>query len=136
MNRTALDQYEELVTDALKSFSVKLRKSFKTTFIQFMILYMVLPKKINFTQMGRYSDSSEQRFRQLFEREFDWMLFNLFLMRQRYYPSLSIGLLKAYLDNIYMYMLKRILSKSGLKPNRTFNSKLIKELFGIVTEAA
>ena len=136
MNRTALDQYEGLVTDALKSCSAKLRKSFKTAFIQLMILYMVLPRKINFTQMGRYSDSSEQRFRQLFEREFDWMLFNLFLMRQRYYPSLSIGLLKAYLDNIYMYMLKRILSKSGLKPNRTFNSKLIKELFGIVTEAA
>ena len=48
MKRTALDQYEEIVTDAL-------------------------PRKINFTQMGRYSDSSEQRFRQLFEREFDWM---------------------------------------------------------------
>ena len=52
------------------------------------------------------------------------------VMRQRYYPSLSIGLLKAYLGNIYM--LKRIFSKSGLKPNRTFNTKLIKELFGIV----
>ena len=34
--------------------------------------------------MGRYSDSSEQRFRQLFERGFDWMQFNLFLMRQRF----------------------------------------------------
>lgn len=56
------------------------------------------------------------------------------LMRQRYYPSLSIGLLKAYLSNIYM--LKRFFSKSGLKPNRTFNTKLIKELFGIVAEAA
>lgn len=55
-------------------------------------------------------------------------------MRQRYYPSLSIGLLKAYLSNIYM--LKRIFSKSGLKPNRAFNTKLIKELFGIVAEAA
>ena len=33
-------------------------------------------------------------------------------------------------------MLKRIFSKSGLKPNRTFNTKLIKELFGIVAEAA
>ena len=55
-------------------------------------------------------------------------------MRQRYYPSLSIGLLKAYLSNIYM--LKRIFSKSGLKPNRTFNAKLIKELFGTVAEAA
>ena len=65
--------------------------------------HQIYSKKINFTQMGRYSDSSEQRFRQLFEREFDWMLFNLFLMRQRYYPSLSIGLLKAYLDNIYFF---------------------------------
>ena len=27
-------------------------------------------------------------------------------------------------------------SKSGLKPNRTFNTKLIKELFGFVAEAA
>ncbi|EJW90836.1 hypothetical protein EVA_21057, partial [gut metagenome] len=30
MNTTALDQYEEIVTDALKSCSAKLRKSFKT----------------------------------------------------------------------------------------------------------
>ena len=56
------------------------------------------------------------------------------VMCQRYYPSLSIGLLKAYLSNIYMF--KRIFSKSGMKPNRTFNTKLIKELFGIVAEAA
>ena len=87
MNRTALDQYEEIVTDALKNCSAKLRKSFKTAFIQLMILYMVLPRKINFTQMGPYSDSSEQRFRQLFERKFDWMQFNLFLMRQRFGES-------------------------------------------------
>lgn len=81
MNKTALDQYEEIVTDVLKSCSAKLRKSFKTAFIQLMILYMVLPRKINFTQMGCYSDSTEQRFRQLFEHKFDWMQFNLFLMR-------------------------------------------------------
>lgn len=29
MNKTALDQYEEIVTDALKSYSVKLRKVLK-----------------------------------------------------------------------------------------------------------
>lgn len=45
MNKTALDQYEEIVTDVLKSCSAKLRKSFKTAFIQLMILYMVLPRK-------------------------------------------------------------------------------------------
>ena len=105
MNKTALDQYEEIVTDALKSCPAKLRKSFKTAFIQLMILYMVLPRKINFTQMGRYSYSSEQRFRQLFEREFDWMQFNLLLMRQRFGESVRKAIV---IDASYI-------SKSGKK---------------------
>lgn len=102
MNKTALDQYEEIVIDALKSCSAKLRKSFKTAFIRLMILYMVLPRKINFTQMGRYSDSSEQRFRQLFEREFDWMQFNLFLMRQRFGESVrkAIAIDASYISKL------------------------------------
>lgn len=73
MNKTAPDQYEKVVTDTLKICSAKLRKNFITVFIQTMILYMILPRKIPFLQMGRYSDSSEQRFRQLFECKFDWM---------------------------------------------------------------
>ena len=80
MKKTALDRYEGIVIDALKNTSAELRKSFKTAFIQVMILYMVIPRKINFTRMGRYSDSSGQRFRQLYEREFDWMEFNTSLM--------------------------------------------------------
>ena len=110
MNKTVLDQYEGIVTDALKNCSVKLRKSFKTAFIQLMILYMVLPRKINFTQMGRYSDSSEQRFRQLFERKFDWMQFNLFLMRQRFGESSRKAIA---IDASYI-------SKSGKKVWRKF----------------
>ena len=61
MNKTALDQYEEIVTDALKSCSAKLRKSFETAFIQLMILYMVLPRKISHkwgvTQIARNNAS-------------------------------------------------------------------------------
>ena len=56
------------------------------------------------------------------------------VMRKHYYPDLSIGLLKSYLSNIYM--LRRILVKSGLSPNRTLNAKLVKELFGLVASAA
>ena len=62
MKKTTLDQYEELVTDALKGCSANLRKSFKTAFIPIMILYMSQPGKINFTKMGRYSDSSDNGF--------------------------------------------------------------------------
>lgn len=63
-----------------------------------MILYMVLSRKIDFTQMGRYSDSSEQRFRQLFEREFDWMQFNLFLMRQQFGESVRKAIDASYIS--------------------------------------
>lgn len=40
------------------------------------------------------------------------------MMRREYYPSLSIGLLKACLPNLYM--LKRFLAVPGLRPNRTY----------------
>ena len=71
MEKTALDRYEGIVADALK---------YGSAFILMMILYMVIPRKINFTQMGRYSDSCEQRFRQLYEHGFDWLGFNTSLM--------------------------------------------------------
>lgn len=56
-----------------------------------MILYMVIPRKINFTQMGRYCDSCEQRSRQLYEHGFDWLGFNMSLMTR----GLSRGKRKA-----------------------------------------
>lgn len=56
------------------------------------------------------------------------------IMRKEFYPSLSIGLLKAYMSNIYM--LNRFLAMSGMRPNKTLNAKLVKELFGLVDDAA
>ena len=56
------------------------------------------------------------------------------IMRNEFYPELSTGLLKSYLSNIYIF--KRILARSGLRPNRTLNAKLVKELFGFVADAA
>ena len=44
-----------------------------------LILYMVIPGRINFLQLGRYGKSCEQRFRQNFSRDFDWLEFNLSL---------------------------------------------------------
>ena len=105
MKETALDRYEGIVIEALKNCSANLRKSFKTAFIQVMILYMVIPRKINFTQMGRYSNSCEQRFRQLYEHDFDWMEFNTSLM----WRNLGRGLRKAIaIDASYI-------SKAGKK---------------------
>ena len=92
MEKTALDRYEGIIIEALKRCSAKLRKNFITAFIQTMILYMVIPRKINFMQMGRYSDSCEQRFRQLYEHPFDWMEFNTHLMWRRFGESSRKGI--------------------------------------------
>ena len=84
MTKTALDRYEEIVIEALVKCNAKLRKSFKNALIKALILHMVLPRKINFTQMGNNSDSCEQRFRQLYERNLDWLKMNRPLMDMRF----------------------------------------------------
>ncbi len=56
------------------------------------------------------------------------------IIRSEYYPSLSIGLLKSYPGNIYM--LRRFIARSGLRPNRTLIAKLVNELFDLVAHAA
>ena len=49
--------------DTLKLFLVLLLQNFITTLIQTIILYMILPRKINYTQMVR-KYTSEQNFYQ------------------------------------------------------------------------
>ena len=56
------------------------------------------------------------------------------IIRKEEYPSLSIGLLKSYISNIYM--INRFLARSVVRPNRTLNAKLVKELFELVADAA
>lgn len=69
--------------------------------IETLLLYIVIPKRINFLQLGRYSSSSEQRFRQNYSKHFDWMGFNCELSKDvltgnRHKYLTSINLAKAY----------------------------------------
>lgn len=44
---------------------------------------MAIPGKVNFLQMGRYGEFSEQTYRNNFENEtFDWIAFNEYLIRK------------------------------------------------------
>lgn len=47
--------------------------------MEIFILYLVIPERINFLQLGRYGRSCEQRFRQNFSKNFEWLEFNLSL---------------------------------------------------------
>lgn len=85
-----LSQYEEILKDAIrtsmKESGAKLAKTFQTLLIEILTLYMVLPRKINFTQMARYGKHGEQTYRQNFNRKkkdcINRLLLNLSLARR------------------------------------------------------
>jgi hypothetical protein len=47
-----------------------------------MILFLSIKGKINFLQLERYSDSHEQHYRNQFEKEFDFLKFNINLVQE------------------------------------------------------
>ena len=69
-------QYQSECLSALKSIA-NIHKPFEKTFMDTMKLFMAIPDRINFLQLGRYGCFSEQTYRNLFEHEtFDWFAFN------------------------------------------------------------
>ena len=76
---SVLNQYKNICNDIIGKLTTKLNKSFKSFLMETLVLYMVIPGRINFLQLGRYGESCEQRFRQNFSKDFDWLEFNLSL---------------------------------------------------------
>ena len=105
----SLDQYADICRDAIKKSSAKLNKSFENLLVEILLLYMIIPRKINFTQMERYGSHCEQTYRSNFNRKrsecINWLLFNLSLAKR----SLDMdGLLAVAIDPCYI-------SKAGRK---------------------
>lgn len=79
-----LDQYECICRRALSVCSAKLNKTFKANIIEILILIMCIPRKINFLQLGRHGRRGEQRYRQTFRKDFDWLCLNMNLAADRF----------------------------------------------------
>lgn len=58
-NSNVLTQYQSEVIEALKS-AANLGKPFEKVIIDTLKLFMAIPDKINFLQMGRYGEFTEQ----------------------------------------------------------------------------
>ena len=76
MNLNELDQYLELVNSVLLKSAVKINKWREKFMLEVLLLYLIIPGRINFLQLGRYGRFGEQRYRQQFGRRFDWLSFN------------------------------------------------------------
>jgi hypothetical protein len=70
------DLYSKIVTEALSVSKIKLNKCRCNFIIEIFMLYLSIPSRINFLQLGRYSRFGEQRFRRQSETKFDFFSFN------------------------------------------------------------
>lgn len=57
----------------------KLNKSIQTNVMEMLFLLMVIPRRCNFTQTGRYGNRGEQCYRQTAERSVNWLEMNMWL---------------------------------------------------------
>ena len=57
----------------------KLSKSIQTNVMEMLFLLVVIPRRCNFTQMGRYGNRGEQCYRQTAERSVNWLEMNMWL---------------------------------------------------------
>lgn len=91
-----LDQLTKIINDALNG-TAKLHKSFQTFFITTSILFLSMTKRKNFTQMALFSNCCESRFRQNFQKKFDWVRYNLAYCREKLRHRIAIAIDPSYI---------------------------------------
>ena len=84
-----LNQYRSLVTYVMKAFGcANINKSIRNNIIEIIFLFMVIPGRINFLQLGRFGRRSEQCYRQTFWRGgMDWLEFNLHISAGAFFKA-------------------------------------------------
>ena len=115
---TPLDQHEKICLEALDSLKRTDMKSYvrkplcgrlKHLITQIILLHLVLPIKINFTQMERYGTHTEKTYRLAQLEKMDRMKVNMSLMRRVFKDNNRIAIA---INPSYIY-------KSGKCPPRT-----------------
>ena len=86
-----------LINNTLISIKT-LTKPRKAFFIEIMFLFMSIKGKMNFYQFDRYGNYAEQRYRQQFEKPFDFISFNIDLIKKHSSGNLAIGFDPSYIS--------------------------------------
>ena len=138
---TLLMQYQSECLSALKSMA-NIHKPFSKTFMDTMKLFMAIPDRINFLQLGRYGCFSEQTYRNLFEQTSEsWIFTSMRRLQPSTWPKryvrgseLSIPYPRARLS--YTMLICLIFCVFGINPDLQVIDKLFKELILFTARAA
>lgn len=95
MANQELSKYKYIMFNALRS--MKLTKGRRLFMIEIIGYYLSIKGKLNFLQFARYSDGAEQRFRNQFEKQFDFLTFNKRLILENASKHLTIAFDPSYI---------------------------------------
>ena len=98
MNQNELDQYFEIINSLLIKSAVKINKWREKFMLEVLLLYLIIPGRINFLQLGRYGSHGEQRYRQQFSQRFDWLSFNAHMAQYHLGNRLAIAFDPSYIS--------------------------------------
>lgn len=98
MKLNELDQYSEIILGLLNKSSVKINKWREKFMLEVLLLYLIIPGRINFLQLGRYGRFSEQRYRGQFSHKFDWLSFNVNLAESQFGNRVAIAFDPSYIS--------------------------------------
>jgi hypothetical protein len=93
-----LDQYSFLIESLLMKSAVKINKSRKKFMMEVLLLFLTIPGRVNFLQLGRYGKRGEQHYRQHFGRKFDWFSFNVELSKPHLGSRVAIAFDPSYIS--------------------------------------
>ncbi|MGL5272065.1 MAG: transposase [Phocaeicola sp.] len=96
-NNQVHTQFLSLISFTLDNSSIRLNKWRRDFILEVLMLFLSIPGRINFLQLGRYSSYGEQRFRQQFDKEFDFMTFNSALVKESFSGPLAIAIDPSYI---------------------------------------
>ena len=74
-----LNQLEGSLKKFFRLTSAKINKTFVIDIMEVLLLYLILPQRINFTQLARFGQRGEQTYRNLYSRQFDWLSLNIYI---------------------------------------------------------
>lgn len=77
----AQPSYRSICISCIDSLSTVLNKKRREAIVSILCLFLSIPK-VNFLQLARYSKSCEQYFRIHFSKSFDWLSFNIDMVKK------------------------------------------------------
>lgn len=93
------DIFKGICLEIMPNGAEKVRKCHIGVIIEILQLFMVIPRRINFTQMGIYGRHGEQCYRNTFNQDFDWVATNTKLAKDYFgtEESLAIAIDPSYI---------------------------------------